>query len=252
MLDDFTLIHADYKDWEDLTIYPLGDVHIGSKQFNLEAFKEWLEEVKNDEHGVVVIVGDMMNVGLKNSKTNVYQERLSPQEQKDLCYELLKPIANKIIGGCSGNHEDRMTKEVGSNPLYDVFCRLQIEDKYRENVGFIKLTVGKKGRNPNVYGVTFSHGGSRNKEQIWDYSIDGADVFISGHTHTMIHDTPAKIKLDLIHNSIKIEPFHEVVVRPFQNYGGYAIKGKYKPSCYNQFQKISFSGTTKKISYHYE
>lgn len=251
MLDDFILIQSKYEDLDHLTIYPLGDVHIGSKEFDLELFKAWIEMVKNDPNGAVVIIGDMMNMGLRNSKSNVYEETLSPMQQKELCYELLKPIKNKIIGGCSGNHEYRAVKEVGTNPLYDVFCRMGIEDRYRENVCFIKLTVGKNGKNPNTYGVVLTHGSSKNKEEKWNATVDGCDCFISGHTHKGSHDPKGKIKMDLSHNKVKTVGYQEVVVVPFQKYGGYAIRGKYAPNHLEQFQRIIFDGTTKRFGYLY-
>lgn len=251
LLDDFTLIQAKYEDLDHLTIYPLGDVHIGSKEFDLELFKQWIEMVKNDPNGAVVIIGDMMNMGLKNSKSNVYEETLSPMAQKELCYELLNPIADKIIAGCSGNHEYRAVKEVGMNPLYDVFCRLRIEDRYRENVCFIKLTVGKQGKNPNTYGFVATHGSSKRKDAIWNYTVDGCDCFISGHTHEGTHNPNGKIRMDLTHNKVKTVGYQEVVVMPFQSYGGYAIRNKYTPNHLGQFQRIFLDGTTKRVGYTY-
>ena len=251
MLDDFTLIQSTYESLDHLNIYPLGDVHIGSKEFDLELFKQWVDMVKNDPNGAVVIIGDMMNMGLRNSKSNVYEESLTPMEQKELCYELLLPIADKIIGGCSGNHEYRAVKEVGMNPLYDVFCRLRIEDRYRENACFIKLTVGKQGKNPNTYGVVLTHGSSKSKDEKWTYGVDGCDCFISGHTHDADHKPFGKIRMDLTHNKVKTVGYQQVVVMPFQRYGGYAIRGKYMPNHLGQFQRITFDGTSKRVGYCY-
>ena len=251
MLDDFILINHKFDKNTKLNIYPLGDVHIGSKECDLELLKQWIEMVKNDPNGYVVIVGDMMNMGLKNSKSNVYEEKLSPMEQKELCYELLNPIAQKILAGCSGNHEYRSVRETGTNPLYDVFCRLRIEDRYRENACFLKLTVGKNGRNPNTYGVVLTHGSSKNKDLTWTYAIDGCDCFISGHTHLGTHQPCGKIRMDLTHNKVKTVGYQHIVVIPFQSYGGYAIRGKYIPNHLEQFQCITFDGTTKKVGYSY-
>lgn len=251
MLDDFQLIVSDYSDFERLNVYPLGDVHLGSKECDLELFKTWVETVKNDPYGVAVIIGDMMNMGLRNSKSNVYEETLSPMEQKELCYELLNPIADKIIAGCSGNHEYRAVKEVGMNPLYDVFCRMRIEDRYRENACFIKLTVGKQGKNPNTYGVVLTHGSSKSKDEKWTYSVDGCDCFISGHTHLGTHQPMGKIRMDLTHNKVKTVGYQHIVVLPFQRYGGYAVRGKYMPNHLGQFQCVSFDGNSKRIGYTY-
>ena len=251
MLDDFTLIDSKFENLDHLNVYPVGDVHLGSKEFDEALFREWIETVKNDPNGVVVIIGDMLNMGLRNSKSNVYEETLSPMEQKELCYELLNPIADKIIAGCSGNHEYRAVKEVGMNPLYDVFCRMRIEDRYRENACFIKLTVGKQGKNPNTYGVVLTHGSSKNKDEKWTYSVDGCDCFISGHTHLGTHQPCGKIRMDLSHNKVKTVGYQHIVVMPFQRYGGYAIRGKYMPNHIGQFQRVTFDGSSKRVGYTY-
>lgn len=251
MLGDFVLIQSKFEELDYLNIYPLGDVHIGSKECDMELLKKWVEMVKNDPNGAVVIIGDMLNNGLKNSKSNVYEEVLTPMQQKEVCYELLNPIADKILAGCSGNHEYRTVKEVGTNPLYDVFCRMRIEDRYRENVCFLKLTVGKAGRNPNTYGVVLTHGKSKNKDLDWTYSVDGADVFISGHTHLGTHQPCGKIRMDLTHNKVKTVGYQNIVVLPFQSYGGYAIRGKYMPNHLGQFQCVTFDGTSKRVGYTY-
>lgn len=251
MLDDFQLINAKFENNDFLNLYPLGDTHIGSNEFYLELFKQWVEVVKNDPNGAVVIIGDLLNMGLKNSKSNVYEEKLSPMQQKELLYELLLPIAPKIIAGCPGNHEYRSVREVGTNPLYDVFCRLRIEDRYRENVCFIKLDVGKLRGRPVTYGVVLTHGSTDTKDTRWTYGVDGCDCFISGHTHKAKHEPLGKIRMDLRHNSVKTVGYQQVVVLPFQKYGGYAVRNKYLPNHLGQFQTIIFDGTSKRVGYNF-
>ena len=252
MFDDFILIKDSFNDFPHLNIYPLGDAHIGSKECNMELLLKWREIVENDPYSRVVIIGDIMNMGLKNSRSNVYEEVLNPMQQKEACYEFLKPIADKILAGCSGNHEYRTAKEVGTNPLYDIFCRLCIEDRYRENACFLKLTVGKCGKNPNVYGVVLTHGKSKNKDLDWTYTVDGADLFISGHTHLGTHHPCGKIQMDLRHNKVKSIGYQHIVVLPFQEYGGYSIRDKYKPTYLGQFQCIKFASNEKRIGYIYQ
>lgn len=251
MLDDFTLLTAKFDTFPCLHIYPLGDAHIGSKECNMSLLYQWREIVQNDPYGFVVIVGDMMNMGLKTSKSNVYEEIMPPSQQKEVCYEFLKPLSEKIVAGCSGNHEYRMVRDVGTNPLYDVFCRLCIENRYRENACFVKLTVGKCGSNPNTYGVVLTHGKSKNKDLDWTYAVDGADVFISGHTHLGTHQPCGKIQMDLHHDKVKPISYQHIVVLPFQEYGGYTMRDKYKPTSLGQFQMIIFDGNCKKVGYSY-
>ena len=251
MLSDFKLIKNNFGSVPYINIYPLGDVHLGSKECNVDLLDEWVEMVQQDPFGYAVVIGDIMNMGLKTSKSNIYEEVLTPMQQKEKTYELLKPIAHKILAGCSGNHEYRMVKEVGTNPLYDVFCRLGIEDRYRENVCFLKLTVGKVGSNNNNYGVVLTHGSSKNRDLSWTYAVDGADVFISGHTHLGTHQPCSKIRMNLRDEIVNVVDYQHIVVLPFQEYGGYAIRNKYLPNTVGQFQRIQLDGSSKRVGYSY-
>lgn len=251
MKDDFSMICFDFEDAPYINLYPIGDVHLGSAECDMELFGKLIDTVKKDKYGYAVLVGDMLNMGLKSSRSNIYEEVMMPREQKHACYQLLKPIAGKILCGCSGNHEYRSVKEVGTNPLYDVFCRLGIEDRYRENACFVRLQVGTCHHNPNVYGLVVTHGKSKNKDEKWTYAVDGCDVFISGHTHNGSHQPLGKIKMDLTHKRVKTEAYHHIVVVPFQKYGGYALRDKYLPSKTSQFQRLTFSGKEKKVGYSF-
>ena len=92
MLDDFCLIKHSFDRPPFINIYPLGDVHIGSKECDLDLLKDWVEMVRQDPYGYVVIIGDMMNMGLRTSKSNVYEEVLSPQQQKESRKTPSKPV----------------------------------------------------------------------------------------------------------------------------------------------------------------
>ena len=251
LLDDFKLIKHKFEGIPYINIYPLGDAHIGSKECNLQLLKEWVEMVRQDPFGYVVVIGDMMNMGLKSSVSNIYEESLTPMQQKELCFEILNPIADKILAGCSGNHEYRAVREACMNPLYDVFCLMRIDDRYRENVCFLKLTVGKVGSNNNNYGVVLTHGKSKNKDLDWTYAIDGSDVFISGHTHLGTHQPCGKIRMNLRDEIVSKVNYQHIVVLPFQEYGGYAVRSKYRPNASGQFQRIQFDASSKRVGYSY-
>ena len=186
MINDFVMLkHKLPIEYPYINIYPIADLHLGSAECDIKLFEKWISLVKNDKYGYCVIAGDMLNMGLKTSKTNVYEEVLTPQQQKDTLFKYLLPIKDKILGAVSGNHCYRGVKETGMNPLYDVFCRLQIEDLYRENACFMKVNLGeRKNKQRQIsYGIVLHHGGSRNKREKWFNVIDSVDVFISGHTH---------------------------------------------------------------------
>lgn len=251
MLSDFVMVkHKLPWDFPYIHVYPIADAHIGSAEFDQQLFKTWIKTVQDDPFGYAVLAGDMMNNGVKNSKTNVYEEVMRPSQQKEYLYQELKPIKDKILGACGGNHEYRNIREVDDDPLYDVFCRLGIEDRYRQNACFIKVNLGtaKKGRQVS-YCIVLVHGKTRNKLQKWQYAIDGADIIISGHIHIPEETPPCKLRVDMHNETVSVVEFTNVVCNSFQKYGGYAMRGLYLPNASKRFQILTLDGKTKHVGY---
>lgn len=246
---DFDLIVKKFGvDVETVNVYPLGDLHIGSTEFNLDNWNRWSKAVQADPNGVVILVGDMMDNGLKNSKTNSYAQTLQPFQQKKLLVELLEPISDKIVLSLQGNHEYRSVYLTDDCPLYDALARLWIEDTYRENFGFLKISLGKKNAERQfTYTLAVAHGKSKNKNEKFAYAIDGMDVFITGHTHQPASSFPAKIVIDPYNEVVKMRGYKHVSVPSFQNFGGYALRDMYMPQDGTVFPVITLNGTKKEV-----
>jgi len=252
MKSDFEMIkYKTEKDIGELRIYPLGDLHIGSNMFNESIWRHWKSKVMADENAVVVIIGDLFDNGLKNSKTNCYEATMRPREQKEWLKRELFDIKDKIIGVVDGNHELRSTNEADDSPLYDVMCKLDLEDLFRENACFMKVSVGtrKTSKEKQVaYGMVLQHGASRNRVNNYSFAIDGCDVMITGHTHQAENSFPQKIVMDMHNEMIRPVPFTRVVVPSFQDFGGYALRGMYMPSDNTRFPIIKLNGKEKGVS----
>jgi len=251
LINDFVMVkHKLPWDFPYIHLYPIADAHIGSAEFDEKLFKLWVQTVQGDPYGYAVIAGDMLNNGIKTSKTNVYEEQMRPAQQKEYLHESLKPIKEKILGACGGNHCYRNICEVDDDPLYDVFCRLGIEDRYRQNACFLKISLGRAKKDRQVsYCVVLVHGKSRNKLIKWEYSVDGADVIISGHTHTPEETPPCKIRVDMHNEAVSTTEFTSVVCSSFQDYGGYALRGLMLPNASKRFQILTLDGTAKHVGY---
>ena len=126
----------------DITILPIADVHIGDKLCNLKLFKEALERIKNEPNTYTIINGDLCNMALKNSKSDVYSDSLSPMEQVIQVTELLKPIKDKILVIGTGNHEDRTQKETKIDVTRLISRELGIEDRYSNGWWTLFLSFG--------------------------------------------------------------------------------------------------------------
>ena len=114
-----------------------------------------------EENSYIILGGDLINNGIKSSVSNVYDETMRPREQKKLLVEMLSPLKDRILCAVSGNHERRSSREVDDDIIYDVMCKLDIEDVYRENLAFLKIQFGtarSDGKVNPTYVICITHG----------------------------------------------------------------------------------------------
>ena len=250
MKNDMELIvHKFGTELDGITVYPMGDLHIGSPEMNWEIFDCWLEQVGNDPTGYMVLLGDIFDNALKGSKTNSYESSLRIRDAKDKLERKLRPITEKILAAIPGNHEYRSIMASDSCPLYDVMARLRLEDLYRENMAFIKILVGQRTVDRQCsYTLTLVHGGSKTKANHFGYAIDGLDVLVTAHTHEPLSRFPSKIVIDSHNGVVRQVGFAHVVVPSLLSYGGYVARTMYAPQDYTKFPRILLSGKTKEVS----
>ncbi len=230
MLNDLDVIVKTFpREWDCIRVYAIGDVHVGSPQYDDKTIRRKIQIIKDDPQGVVCLCGDLGDYGLKTSKTNVYQATMQPKEQQEYIFELFQPIADKIVAAVPGNHEERITKEVGICPMYDLCLWWRVPEAYRENVAIMKLSFGSVGsdRQSTVVGVV-THGSTRNKHHRFIACFDGIDFAISGHTHTPEYSPHGKIRVDSHRASAKHVAYKEIVVDANMKPGGYALKKEYE------------------------
>lgn len=236
------IIHELPRDLDCVRVYGIGDIHIGSKEFDENVLKRKMEIIRNDPNAYFVICGDCMDFGIPNAKTNVMEQTMQPMEQKEFLFDILKPYIHKCLAIVPGNHERRAVRSVGFNPLYDVACRWCKEDIYRENLALIKLGFGRvHGSQRNWYGIGVSHGSTANKHHKYAMGFDGLDAFISGHTHSPSYTARGKIKVNLLRGVATKVGYKELVVDAGLESGGYALANEYEISPPAELQFLQFN-----------
>jgi predicted phosphodiesterase len=257
LLSDLKPLVYEFPDNNDIIIYPISDLHIGAREAMVKEWDKFKKRLKEEDYSYIAIAGDMMNNGTKNSVTNVYEETMRPMEQKKWLVEQLSDIKDKILCVVPGNHENRSVKEVDDNPLYDVCCKLDIEDKFRENMAVLILRLGNvKGnglKNPTYTGAVLhgSGGGTLtgsaiNKNERFAYSFDGLDFMIVGHTHKPVNTVPSKIVVDKQNKRVSLKPFRVIVSTSWLNYAGYAIRKQLLPSTHS-LNELHLCGSKKEM-----
>ena len=232
MLNDLDLIIKEYPaDFPHLNVYAIGDVHVGSPQFDERSIRKKIQIIHDDPYGVACLCGDLGDYGLKNAKTNVYQATMQPWQQQEFIYQLFLPILDKIAACVPGNHEERITREVGTCPMYDLCVRWGIPEVYRENMAITKYMFGnidgRRSKHNAFIGIT-THGSTRARHKKFIACFDGIDFAISGHTHTPEYSPHGKIRVNAIKETADHVPYKELVVDAHLNPGGYSIKKEYE------------------------
>lgn len=228
-------------DWNDARIYILSDLHIGDPHANEQNIRDRIQRIVEDEHGLCILNGDIMNTALRNSVSDVYGEIMTPSQQLEYAAKLLAPIRDKIIGADTGNHENRVYKNDGIDMMRMVCRELGCEDRYAPEGVLIFLSIGKQSSTqhnaPVQYTIYATHGsGGGRKEgakaiRLADMaSIVDADIMVHSHTHLPMIMRNGYFRVDKRSKTVK------KIERLFVNdasaieYGGYGQTQEYKPS----------------------
>lgn len=92
----------------NIQLYALADTHIGSRECDIDLVKEVIEHIRMTPNMYVILLGDILDTALKNSKSDIYSSAMTIAESQQLALEILTPIKDKIIGMTPGNHENRV------------------------------------------------------------------------------------------------------------------------------------------------
>lgn len=241
---------------KELKIIPISDVHIGDELTNLKLLKECLQRIKEEENTYTIINGDFCNTALKNSKSDVYSDELTPMEQINKMLDLLEPIRDKILVLANGNHEARILKDTSIDVTRLVAKQLGIEDRYAEGWWYLFLRFGEKeyGRKAKMcYQITGYHGsgggrktgGKANRlEEMSQVVI--ADLYIMSHTHKPLSTKSTIFIPDYGNNTLNKKQMYYLMTNSFLEYGGYGEALGYTPTDNTPTEAI-LDGTKRKI-----
>lgn len=185
----------DLGEIDSAEIKVVGDLHIGDAHFLPEMvheFKAWLAAKPNRYY---IIVGDLFNAATKQSVSDVYAEALSVDESMQMFCDLFSDIADRCLGVVSGNHDRRVYKEVGVDPVKWACNKIGVP--YYGCEGNVVVALGNHRpdrtdrRRAVHYSLFLTHGvgggrgmgGKANALKRLN-EIVVADIYCQGHTHT--------------------------------------------------------------------
>lgn len=245
------------QETKQATIIPLADVHLGAEGSAWQQFYELVKQIAKEPDTYVTLQGDLIDNGLKNSVTNVYRQTMRPYEQKREMAKALEPIRDKILCIIPGNHERRSKKEADASPTYDIASKLDLEDRYREAIAFLRVGLGKRtsgkvrDNKPHVYFIGCVHGAGGgalpgagiNRAERALQSMDGVDVYIHWHTHKPYALRGSKLVLDPANKIVRQRPTLMMCAGQWLNYVGYPVEKQLNPVAMPGANKLILSGT---------
>ena len=259
---DFDIISHEFPGGQGIDIIPIFDVHLGNPDCMEIEFVKFIKDLEKKENTYIVIGGDLLENGTRNSVgDSVFEQTMPPAQQKLEMANILKPVASKILCLVEGNHERRSSRDANCWPIFDIACMLGIEHLYRRHIAFVEIQLGnttcKTGtKNTGFYrpnymiavihgsgGGTYSGSGLNRLERFGNY-IDGIDALIAGHIHKPLSSQPGKLRIDRHNKKVEQIKFKVVSSTSWLKYGGYAIDGMYGPSSYD-LQVLHLSGKGK-------
>jgi IS1 family transposase len=218
-------------EFNSIEIYPIHDLHYGNAQFNLAKWKKLKEEILAEPNRYCVCVGDLMEMAIPGSKSDVFTQSVPPDAQKEwIAYELGE-LADRVIAVVSGNHEhNRATKICGLYPLYDACCWARIQDKYRENFAVIDIGVGQRRKDRKTQYVGFiTHRAKELKGWSTVDTLEWFDFLLYGHDHDPKEHSRAHLAYDTKLKRLFYRSIESVDCGSFLNYGSYAARAAYRP-----------------------
>lgn len=249
---DENILWYSFGNVQSAVVYPLADVHLGAEGSAWEAFYNLVNCIAKEPNAYVTLQGDLIDNGIKNSVTNCYRATMRPSEQKREMAKALEPIRDKILCILPGNHERRSGKEVDDDPAYDIASKLDIEDRYRESIAFIRTGLGwdKKHNREWAYYLACVHGSgggglpgaSINRADNYLQALDGVDVYIHGHSHRPYALRGSKLVIDSQNKLARQRPYLTMCAGQWLEYTGYPVDKNLRPVAMPGANKLHLSG----------
>lgn len=244
--ENVPIIFKTPKDFDHIVIYPIHDPHFGNECFDQQKYKMLVDEVLSEPNHYVIWVGDLMENAIPNSKSDVFTQTLSPQEQKDLVVEQFKLLGDRTIAIVAGNHEyNRTTRHVGLYPLYDCAVIAGIGDRYRNAYAVTDIYVGlgkeKNKKRQHEYVGYVTHQISELKKFGFADVLEGFDFLLCGHDHEPKDRPRMKISYNRQRKQVEFKSIDVINCGSFLTYGGYGARGPYRPLS-DKYYKLVLEG----------
>ena len=167
---------------KSLYVFPISDLHLGSKHCNMNFFYQWCKKFEDaPDNKVIYILGDMLE--FSTTRIDAYSTVMSTHEALERLIELFEPYKDYVRVVCTGNHEARSLKDFN----YDITMQVAncLDAKYTRNDYFDKIIDDDK-----ELVLYMKHGTKVSKNPLLamnnfvsDMNHIKSDIYMQGHNH---------------------------------------------------------------------
>ncbi len=238
------------KEFAYIEVYALHDLHVGNAAFDRQKWDAVKAEILAAPNRYVIFVGDMMENAVPGSKSDMFTQTMTPQDQKEFVAKEMTDLADRTIAIVDGNHErNRVTKLTGLYPLYDCALLAGIGDRYRPHFAIADIAVGTRKKDASQqthYAVYAVHKARDTKQYSSADFVDGIDAMVFGHTHSPQDVPRGKLSYDAKLKQIRQRSIETINAGSFCKYGEYAVDNAYRPNS-DKLYKFILTGDEKRI-----
>jgi len=232
---------------KELNVVLLNDLHFGSNAVDYDLLNRIFDFIDNNRDNTRILInGDLIEGVTKQSKGDLYELKLSPEEQIELAVKLFKNYADLLDAVVIGNHDWRI-KEETSIDVIKMFCKeLGILDKYAGYECLVGYSLNK-----NFYSIEMYHGvggggtiGSveRNLKR---FRKTTADIMYCGHYHKEVAIPFVEYNIDPFNHVVKQSKKWLICGNTITKTADYAKKFRYAEGIPSQ-AVLKLSGATRK------
>jgi hypothetical protein len=188
-------------------ILPVGDIHIGDKFCNYELLNKNLQWAK-DNDALIIGTGDILNVAMRGSKSSPFFQDLDLNGQVERAIKIFEPVKHLILGFVQGNHEARLEKECGFDPLTSIclalnFPYLKYSAVVSVIVGFPKKSIAYTMFIHHSTGGGQTPGSKINRINRLRSIVSNCDAYLGGHNHSLGVMPVTTRCVDVIHKTVE-------------------------------------------------
>lgn len=226
----------EYEFEQPISIVGIADVHLGSLE---SRFDELVKYLDTDKDSKLILLGDLLDYAIKDSVGNVYEQIENPQSATRLLADFLRKYKERILVVVNGNHEARIQRAVGLDPV-ELLCE-EFGIPYASEIATLKVSLrkvsyGSKKRLPFLivaghgYSAARTVGGKITANARISEIVSNADIYLTAHTHQPSVVKQRRMIIDPRNNKILEQDYYIITVPSWLGFEKYARRKFMRPS----------------------